>query len=60
MIVNTNGTMERQAITLGLEPREISHDVLLDFWSRTLRTLEPVPVVSLPQRLPHLMKPAPS
>lgn len=45
VIVNTNGTMERQAITLGLDPDTISHDVLLDFWSRTLRTLEPVPPV---------------
>lgn len=42
VIVNTNGTIQRQAITLGLDPESVSHDVLIDFWSNTLRTLEPV------------------
>jgi len=44
VLVNTNGTIERQAITLDLDPGTVSHTVLLDFWSRTLRTLERVVV----------------
>lgn len=45
VVVNTNGTIQRQAITLGLDPEAVSHEVLLDFWSRRLRSLEPVPPV---------------
>lgn len=44
VIVNCNGTLRRQAITLGLDPATISHEALLDFWARTLKDLRPVPV----------------
>jgi UbiD family decarboxylase len=44
VIVNCNGTIQRQAITLGLDPATISHERLLDFWSRTLHELRPMPV----------------
>lgn len=43
VIVNTNGTIQRQAITLGLDPSTISHEALLEFWTTTLHTLEPIP-----------------
>lgn len=42
VIVNTNGTLERQAVTLGLDPETISHGALLRFWTETLRNLRPV------------------
>ena len=44
VLVNANGTLRRQAITLGLDPATISHDALLAFWSSTLRGLKPLPV----------------
>lgn len=43
VLVNANGTIARQAITLGLDPLTISHDVLLDFWGNRLRGLHPQP-----------------
>ena len=36
VIVNTNGTIARQAVTLGLPPDQASHAGILDFWRRTL------------------------
>jgi len=47
VIVNCNGTLRRQAITLGLDPATVSHDVLLDFWARTLRELQPIAPVEV-------------
>jgi UbiD family decarboxylase len=44
VIVNCNGTLRRQAITLGLDPETVSHETLLRFWSETLRNLRPIPV----------------
>ena len=43
VIVNCNGTIARQAITLGLDPATISHETLLRFWSDMLEGLQPVP-----------------
>jgi UbiD family decarboxylase len=42
VIVNTNGTVQRQAVTLGLDPANISHESLLDFWGSKLRSLKPL------------------
>lgn len=47
VIVNCNGTAGRQAITLGLDPRDVSHQVLLDFWKQTLDGLRPLPPVEV-------------
>jgi 4-hydroxy-3-polyprenylbenzoate decarboxylase len=47
VIVNCNGTVRRQAITLGLDPATISHERLLDFWGATLRGLQPLPPVEV-------------
>jgi 4-hydroxy-3-polyprenylbenzoate decarboxylase len=47
VIVNCNGTIRRQAITLGLDPSTVSHDTLLEFWARTLRELRPIAPVEV-------------
>jgi 4-hydroxy-3-polyprenylbenzoate decarboxylase len=47
VLVNANGTLKRQAITLGLDPASISHEALLDFWSTTLKGLRPIPPVAI-------------
>lgn len=44
VLVNANGTLRRQAITLGLDPATVSHEALLGFWSETLHELKPIPV----------------
>jgi len=36
VLVNANGTLRRQAITLGLDSATVSHEALLRFWSETL------------------------
>ncbi len=43
VVVNCNGSLARQAITLGLDPATVSHESLLHFWSETLRRLQPLP-----------------
>src|SRR6266540_4040350 len=43
VVVNTNGTIRRQAVTLGLDPATVSHGALMTFWRTTLRGLEPIP-----------------
>jgi 4-hydroxy-3-polyprenylbenzoate decarboxylase len=43
VLVNANGTMRRQAVTLGLPPEETTHQGLLAFWRRALAGLTPVP-----------------
>src|SRR6266508_2357062 len=40
--VNTNGTIGRQAVTLGLPPKTVTHAGLMKFWRETLRELEPI------------------
>jgi UbiD family decarboxylase len=47
VLVNCNGTPVRQALTLGLDPRQGTHQGLLDFWRRTLADLEPVEPVEV-------------
>lgn len=47
VIVNCNGTLARQAITLGLDPATVSHEALLRFWSDTLRELRPLPIADV-------------
>ncbi len=42
VLVNANGTIRRQAVTLGLDPKTISHEGLLEFWGKTLHNLGPV------------------
>ena len=40
--VNCQGTVKRQAITLGLDPAEADHERLMAYWRGLLRGLEPV------------------
>jgi UbiD family decarboxylase len=47
VLVNANGTLRRQAITLGLDPATVSHEALLRFWSETLHELKPIPVAEV-------------
>ncbi|MBX5491787.1 MAG: UbiD family decarboxylase [Chloroflexi bacterium] len=48
VLSNANATRTRQAITLGLDPATASHETLLAWWRRTLRQLEPLPPVEVP------------
>jgi 4-hydroxy-3-polyprenylbenzoate decarboxylase len=43
VVTNCNGTLTRQAVTLGLDPAEASHQRLFDFWRPMLRGLRPIP-----------------
>jgi UbiD family decarboxylase len=43
VLVNSNGTPERQAITLGLGSEQGNHNGLMDFWRSTLADLKPIP-----------------
>lgn len=43
VIVNCNGTPERQAITLGLAGDAGNHEGLMNFWRSTLADLKPIP-----------------
>src|SRR5438874_10307117 len=42
VLVNANGTLTRQAITLGLPLEEATHDGLLGFWRQALTGLTPI------------------
>ena len=42
VLVNTNGTPTRQAITLGLPPSEASHAGLMTYWRNVLHDLKPL------------------
>jgi 4-hydroxy-3-polyprenylbenzoate decarboxylase len=42
VVVNTNGTIRRQAVTLGLDPASVSHDSLMTYWRKRLRSLDPI------------------
>ncbi|MBI4492053.1 MAG: UbiD family decarboxylase [Chloroflexi bacterium] len=46
---NGMGTRRRQAITLGLDPAEASHERLLEFWRGLLRGFTPIPAVTVGQ-----------
>lgn len=45
VLVNGMGSRKRQAITLGLDPAEASHDRLLEFWREQLKGFTPLPPV---------------
>src|SRR4249919_3577293 len=46
VLVNSMGSIKRQAVTLGLDPAEASHDRLLQFWRERLKGFAPIaPVV---------------
>lgn len=47
VLVNANGTIRRQAVTLGLDPGSVSHEGLLEFWGTTLRSLTPAAPVEV-------------
>jgi len=45
VLVNGMGSRKRQAITLGLDPAQASHDRLLNYWRGLLRGFTPIPPV---------------
>ena len=45
VLVNSMGSRKRQAVTLGLDPAEASHDRLLQFWRELLKGFAPIPPV---------------
>ncbi len=48
VLVNANGNRRRQAVTLGLDPATATHQRLVEWWRGTLRRLEPVAPVEVP------------
>lgn len=47
VLVNANGTPQRQAVTLGLPQEEASHEGLFRYWRRVLDGLLPIPPVEV-------------
>src|SRR5687768_14416019 len=47
VLSNSMGTRARQAITLGLDPAEATHERLLDYWRGLLKGFEPIPPVAV-------------
>src|SRR4029450_9680793 len=47
VLVNSMGSRKRQAVTLGLDPEEASHDRLLRFWRELLKGFAPIPPVQV-------------
>src|SRR5437867_12794706 len=47
VLVNTMGSTKRQAVTLGLDPAEASHDRLLQFWRELLKGFAPIPPINV-------------
>jgi UbiD family decarboxylase len=47
VLVNSMGSRKRQAVTLGLDPYEASHDRLLQFWRELLKGFAPIPPVQV-------------
>ena len=47
VLVNSMGSRRRQAVTLGLDPEEASHDRLLRFWRELLKGFAPIPPVQV-------------
>src|SRR4029453_4948921 len=45
VLVNSMGSRKRQAVTLGLDPADASHDRLLQFWRELLKGFAPIPPV---------------
>ena len=51
VLVNSMGSRKRQAVTLGLDPDEASHDRLLQFWRELLKGFAPIPPVASQARI---------
>ena len=51
VLVNSMGSRKRQAVTLGLDPDEASHDRLLQFWRELLKGFAPIPPVRSQTRI---------
>jgi UbiD family decarboxylase len=47
VLVNSMGSRLRQAVTLGIDPAEGSHDRLLQFWRDLLKGFAPIPPVTV-------------
>src|SRR5438874_2266205 len=47
VLVNSMGSRKRQAVTLGLDPAEASHDRLLQFWRELLKGFAPIPPINV-------------
>jgi UbiD family decarboxylase len=47
VLVNSMGSRKRQAVTLGLDPEEASHDRLLQFWRELLKGFAPISPVQV-------------
>lgn len=47
VLANSMGSRKRQAITLGLDPAEASHERLLEFWRGILKGFTPIPPVQV-------------
>src|SRR5262245_15089226 len=45
VLVNSMGSRKRQAVTLGLNPAQASHDALLQFWRTLLKGFAPIPPI---------------
>ncbi|MBM4298526.1 MAG: UbiD family decarboxylase, partial [Deltaproteobacteria bacterium] len=47
VLANGMGSIKRQAITLGIDPAQVSHDNLLAFWRGLLKDFTPIPPVTV-------------
>ena len=47
VLANSMGSRMRQAVTLGIDPAEASHDRLLQFWRELLKGFAPIPPVAV-------------
>ncbi|HWO40191.1 MAG TPA: UbiD family decarboxylase [Candidatus Eisenbacteria bacterium] len=47
VLVNSMGSRKRQAVTLGIDPAEATHDRLLQFWRELLKSFAPIPPVTV-------------
>src|SRR5512132_3721458 len=47
VLANSMGSRVRQALTLGIDPAEASHDRLLQFWRELLKGFAPIPPVQV-------------
>jgi UbiD family decarboxylase len=48
VLANANGTLRRQAVTLGLSQEQATHQGLMAFWRRALTGLTPIPPTEVP------------
>jgi 4-hydroxy-3-polyprenylbenzoate decarboxylase len=47
VLANSMGSKKRQAVTLGLDPEQASHERLLEFWRGLLKGFTPIPPVQV-------------